>query len=45
MEYEKPEVILEKLLKEEVGNTAENDLAKVESGIVKELLELREMIG
>lgn len=45
VEYEKPEVILEKLLKEEVGNTAENDLAKVESGIVKELLELREMIG
>lgn len=45
VEYEKPEVILEKLLKEEVGETAENDLAKVESGIVKELLELREMIG
>jgi type I restriction enzyme M protein len=43
--YEEPKVILEKLLKAEVGDTADAELGKIESGIVKELLELREMIG
>ncbi|HEX2957340.1 MAG TPA: N-6 DNA methylase, partial [Chitinispirillaceae bacterium] len=45
VKYEKPQVILEKLLKAEVGETAEEELQKIESGIVKELLELRGMIG
>ncbi|MBN2801725.1 MAG: N-6 DNA methylase [Deltaproteobacteria bacterium] len=54
VEYEKPAVILEKLLKEEVGEEFLNHgmhgehgklLKGMESGIVKELLELREMIG
>jgi type I restriction enzyme M protein len=45
VEYEKPEVILERLLKEEVGEVQVADLAKVQSGIVRELQELRGMIG
>ena len=45
VEYEAPEVILDKLLKAEVGEADAETLAKVENGIVKELLELREMIG
>lgn len=45
VEYEKPEVILERLLKEEVGEVEDDDLAKVQSGIVRELLELRGMVG
>jgi len=42
--YERPSVILEKLLKTEVGDASEGDLAAVQSGIVRELLELRGMI-
>ncbi len=45
VEYEAPGVILDKLLKAEVGDVDADTLAKVENGIVKELLELREMIG
>ena len=45
VEYEVPGMILDKLLKAEVGNASEEDLAKVQSGIVRELLELREMVG
>lgn len=45
VEYEVPGVILERLLKEEVGEVEDADLAKVKSGIVRELLELRGMIG
>ncbi len=45
IEYEAPSVILDKLLKAEVGDTSEDDLAKIQNGIVRELLELREMIG
>jgi type I restriction enzyme M protein len=45
VEYEVPDVILERLLKEEVGELEDTDLAKVQSGVVRELLELREMIG
>lgn len=44
VEYEKPGVILERLLKEEVGAVEDADLAKIQSGIVRELLELRGMI-
>ncbi len=43
--YEPPAVILDKLLKAEVGDASEKDLAGVKSGIVRDLLELREMIG
>ena len=45
VEYEKPGVILERLLKEEVGEVEDDELSKVQSGIVRELLELREMVG
>jgi len=45
VEYEAPEVILDKLLKAEVGEAGGDTLSKVEGGIVRELLELREMIG
>lgn len=43
--YESPTVILGKLLKAEVGDASEEALAGVQSGIVRELLELRGMIG
>jgi type I restriction enzyme M protein len=43
--YDAPGVILDRLLQAEVGNVGEDDLAKVQSGIVRELLELRGMIG
>jgi len=46
VEYEKPDVILQKLIASEVGeNIDEAALVKIEGGIVKELLALREMIG
>ena len=45
VEYEAPGVILERLLKEEVGEVKDVDLAKVQSGIVRELLKLRGMVG
>ncbi len=43
--YEKPAVILERLLQEEIGEMDDADFAKVHSGIVRELLELRGMVG
>lgn len=42
--YEAPSVILDKLLTAEIGNTPAADLAAIQTGIVRELLELREMI-
>lgn len=45
VQYEAPSVILGKLIKAEVGDASEEDLAKIQSGIVRELLELRSMIG
>ena len=45
VKYEKPSVILDRLIEAEVGDVKEKDLAKIKSGIVRELLELREMIG
>lgn len=44
IEYEVPGVILDKLIKAEVGDVSEKDLKKVQSGIVRELLELKELI-
>jgi type I restriction enzyme M protein len=46
IEYEKPGVILQKLLVSEVGeNFDEKALAGIQGGIVKELLELQGMVG
>lgn len=43
--YDSPGVILERLIRAEVGDVDEADLAKVQSGIVRELLELKGMVG
>ncbi|NTU49772.1 MAG: N-6 DNA methylase [Desulfobulbaceae bacterium] len=43
--FDKPADILKRLIESEVGEIDTADLAKVQSGIVRELLELREMIG
>ncbi|MES9905758.1 MAG: N-6 DNA methylase, partial [Sedimenticola sp.] len=43
--YEAPGVILDRLLKAEVGDASDKELKKLQSGIVRELLELRGMIG
>ncbi len=45
IQYEAPSAILDKLIEAEVGDIEEMDLAKIKNGIVRELLELREMIG
>ncbi|MEJ1296570.1 MAG: N-6 DNA methylase [Candidatus Sedimenticola sp. (ex Thyasira tokunagai)] len=46
IEYENPEVILQKLIASEVGDKVdEGALAKIDGGIVKDLLELQRMIG
>ncbi len=45
VKYDKPADILKSLIKSEVGETRDKDLTKVKSGIVRELLELRGMIG
>jgi type I restriction enzyme M protein len=38
-------VILDRLIQAEVGEVDEADLANVQSGIVRELLELKGMVG
>jgi len=43
--YESPSVILDKLIAAEVGEIDDADLANIQSGIVRELLELKGMIG
>ncbi|MFH0784793.1 MAG: class I SAM-dependent DNA methyltransferase [Pseudomonadota bacterium] len=43
--YDKPADILKRLIEGEVGEVEDTDLAKIQSGIVRELLELKEMIG
>ncbi|WP_114972784.1 type I restriction-modification system subunit M [Rhodoferax ferrireducens] len=43
--YDAPGVILDRLIQAEVGDVDEVELVKVRSGIVRELLELRELIG
>lgn len=45
MHYDAPGVILERLIQAEVGDVSEADLTKVQSGIVRELLELKGMLG
>lgn len=43
--YDTPSVILDRLIQAEVGDIDEAELAKVQSGIVRGLLELRGMVG
>ncbi|MCY0109782.1 type I restriction-modification system subunit M [Pseudomonas monsensis] len=43
--YDAPKIILSRLLQAEVGDAKDDDLVKIQSGIVRELLELREMMG
>ncbi len=43
--YDAPSVILDRLIAAEVGEASEVDLAQVQSGIVRELLELKVMVG
>lgn len=43
--YDAPGVILDRMIQAEVGDVDEVELAKMQSGIVRELLELRELVG
>ncbi|MBX9964048.1 MAG: type I restriction-modification system subunit M [Burkholderiales bacterium] len=43
--YDAPGVILDRLIQAEVGDVDKAELAKVQSGIVRELLELKGMVG
>lgn len=43
--YDASEVILDRLIRAEVGDVDETELANVQSGIVRELLELKRMVG
>lgn len=43
--YDAPGVILDRLIQAEVGDVEDTELVKVQSGIVRELLELRGMVG
>ena len=45
VKYDPPSEILDRLIQAEVGNVDVADLAKVQSGIVRELLELKGMVG
>lgn len=45
VQYDSPGVILDRLIQAEVGDVAEAELAKVQSGILRELLELKGMVG
>lgn len=42
--YDPPSVILDRLIRYEVGDVVDSELSKVQSGIVRELLELRGMV-
>ncbi|MFJ4373445.1 N-6 DNA methylase [Pseudomonas japonica] len=45
VQYDAPSVILDRLIQAEVGDLAEAELTKVQSGIVRELLALKGMVG
>lgn len=45
VQYDTPSVILERLLQAEVGDVDEAEFAKVQGGIIRQLLELKEMLG
>jgi type I restriction enzyme M protein len=43
--YDAPSVILDRLIQAEVGDVDNAELANMQSGIVRELLDLKEMVG
>ncbi|WP_166836470.1 type I restriction-modification system subunit M [Rheinheimera pleomorphica] len=43
--YDAPSVILDRLIQAEVGDVEYTELEKIQSGIVRELLELKRMVG
>lgn len=43
--YDSPSLILNRLIHAEVGEVDEQELANIQNGIVRELLELRELVG
>jgi type I restriction enzyme M protein len=43
--YDEPAVILDRLLKAEVGNFSDEGLAKIQGGIVRDIIDLRGMVG
>ena len=43
--YEKPEILIKELIESEIGEMDPKTLGEVEGGILKELLELKDMIG
>ncbi|MBR8512384.1 class I SAM-dependent DNA methyltransferase [Burkholderia cenocepacia] len=45
VQYDAPAEVLKRLIQAEVGDIEEVDLAKVRGGIVRELLELKRMVG
>lgn len=45
VQYDAPSVILDRLIQAEVGDIDEADLANIQSGIVRELIELKGMVG
>ncbi|MDA8133162.1 MAG: class I SAM-dependent DNA methyltransferase [Desulfobacteraceae bacterium] len=45
IEYEKPSKILDRLIANEIGEMEDKDLAQIKSGIVRELLALKGMVG
>jgi len=45
VKYESPSAILERLIHAEVGDVTDKALVKVQSGIVRDLLELRRILG
>lgn len=45
VEYDPPSEIIDRLIKAEVGDVTEAELIKIKSGIVRELLDLKGMVG
>lgn len=45
VQYDAPGVILDRLIQAEVGDVDAAELAKVQNGIVRELLALKELVG
>jgi type I restriction enzyme M protein len=45
VEFDPPGLILNRLIQAEVGDVDEKELGRIQSGILRELLELRELVG
>ena len=45
LHYDPPGVLLNRLIQAEVGHVNDDELIKIEGGIVRALLELKEMVG